>query len=336
MSEQKSPTATMLGGSVADLKAEAKKLGVKGYSKMNAKLLKEAIAAAKGETTPDTATEEKAATVPAKKEKKTTPAKSAEVLGPDLIQEASKEIEQLTKDDALKLAHDLVEDTDFNYFKLGGVLSSIQANGWWEGKGFETFKDFIEAEYGLQYRKGMYLIAIYNGLVEANVPWDKVKELGWTKLKELSTMLTHDNVDEWVKRAKNMSTIQLIEYIKSEKAGGGTESGTTTTTPSEVSTMTFKVHPDQKETIETAIEKQMADSGTEFKPVALEYICQNYMESTLGKKKKDAGEAPDFATLLKDQDKLEVMKTLFDTSTPEEVMGVFEKVYPNLNVTIEM
>ena len=44
---------------------------------------------------------------------------------------------------------------------------------------------------------------------------------------------------------------------------------------------TFKLHPDQKEIVEAAIEYAKHKSGTEFDTVALEYVCQEVMGSGL-------------------------------------------------------
>lgn len=251
-----------------------------------------------------------------------TKAKEPEVLGKDLITDASQHIEMLTKETALAEIKTLIDDTEFNQFKIGGVLSIIQANGWWEGQGHESFKDFMETEYGMAYRKGMYLIGIYNGLVESGVPWEKVKEVGWTKLKELAGLLTLENVDMWVGKAKELSTTQLIEYIKQYNTSGGGEPGATAgqAAASSVSTMTFKLHADQRDTVNQALEKAMKDNNTDVQTVALEFICMQYLEGALGKQTK--GKVG--------------LKTMMVNSTPEEVMGVFEQVFPDLNVTIEV
>ena len=40
---------------------------------------------------------------------------------------------------------------------------------------------------------------------------------------------------------------------------------------------TFKLHPDQKEILEAALEDAKQRSGTKFDTVALEYVCYGYM-----------------------------------------------------------
>lgn len=233
----------------------------------------------------------------------------------DLIGDIASEIENISKEAAFEMVPELIESVDFSYFKLGGVLSVIQDNGWWEGES-ETFKLFIPEKFGLQYRKAMYLINIYDNLVEANIPWHKVSGLGWTKLKELADILTTENVDEWVELAESLTTLNLKLKIKAFKAA---ELGLDGTESEGVSTITFTVHPDQKETINEAVEKGMEDAGTEFKGVALEAICLNFLAGG------NTGSTKSLS-----------LKGTMEKYTPGQVFEAFEAIWPEINITVEM
>jgi hypothetical protein len=200
----------------------------------------------------------------------------------DMILQTAKEVENLKEDKAFILVPRLMGDIDQNYFKLGGILSKIQAEGWFLNKGYENFKAYVEAECSIKYRKAMYLIGIYNGLVESGIAWAKVAHLGWTKLKELAGIMTPENVDEWVEIASGMNTLQLIEYIAKQAEGSDAANSTETAKDSAkaVTTMTFKLHKDQKETVEAALEKAQKQSGTEVKSAALEYIAIDFLGGT--------------------------------------------------------
>lgn len=237
----------------------------------------------------------------------------------DLIVETAKEINALDKETAFEVVPSLIDSVDFSYFKLGGVLSAIQDNDWWNEEA-PTFRSFIEDNFGLHYRKGMYLIKIYDGLVEAEIPWHKVSGLGWTKLKELADILTQENCDEWVAKAESMSTLNLIDAVKAFKSGELSTDGTTDPDSSGVSTITFKVHPDQKETIKEAVEQAMEDSDTEFKGVALEAICMNFLAGGSTK------EAPKPLSL----------QGTMEKHTAEQILEAFEAIFPEINLTAEM
>lgn len=232
----------------------------------------------------------------------------------DQIAETAAQVEKLSKEEAIKLVPTLAEDVDYSYFKLGGVLSVIQSNNWWKDDGFDTFKSYIETSFGLQYRKAMYLVNIYNGLVDAEIPWSAVGQLGWTKLKELADILDKDNYKEWVKIAENRTVLQLQEYIREYKKGNLEKGEEASAETSSVSSMTFKVHADQKETITQAIEKAKGEAETDVAAVALEAICMAYLSG--GKIK-----VPSLESLMKKYQ-------------PEDILEVFGKVHPSYDITV--
>lgn len=234
----------------------------------------------------------------------------------DLIVKTVHEVENMKEDRAFKLVPHLLDNIDHDYFKLGGVLSVIQANGWFQDRGFETFRAYVEGEGGIMYRKAMYLIGIYNGLVASGVKWDQVKHLGWTKLVELTPHLTPENVDEWVGVAEGMTVAQLQDYIKAKTAAAATGGDAPAVDESKkTTTMTFKVHADQKATIREALDKAKHESGTEVDSVALEFIALDYLGSS---SKLSA---------------IPSLKELMAGKSAEEVLGVFGEVFPD--VTLE-
>jgi hypothetical protein len=242
--------------------------------------------------------------------------KTGEVLAPDLISTVAAELENLKEVEARKLVTELREGADFGFFKLGGVLSVIQSNNWIEPHG--TFRDFVENEHGLNYRRAMYYIGIYNGLVESGIPWDEVKSLGWTKLKEIVPVLTKANVKAWVKTALKQTTLQLIETVKSHVAAEaqkklGNDGATEPSLP--VTTKTFKVHSDQKATIEAALAKAKQIASTTFDTVALDFICLDYLGGT-GTHASVAGQLQNLGI--------------------DAALKAFEEAFPNVALTAEV
>ena len=237
----------------------------------------------------------------------------------DLIVATVKEIGALDKETAFEVVPSLLESAEFSYFKLGGVLSAIYDNDWWVDAGYAKFKEFIPGAFGLHHRKAFYLINIYDALVESGIPWDKVSGLGWCKLSKIAKILTLDNVDEWVARANSMTTLNLAEAVKAFNAGELSTEGTTAPDSSGVSTITFKVHPDQKETINEAVDKAMEEAETEFRGVAIEAVCLNYLAGGTTKKVKTPS-----------------LKATMEQHTVEAVFEAFEAIWPEINITAEM
>lgn len=223
------------------------------------------------ENTPATVKPE-TAKVPAKKEAK---AAKQEVQSPgdDLIADTIHQIESMKEEEARQALLALTDETELGMFRIGGTLSIIQANQWFAP--FPSFKDYVENEAKMHYRKALHLVAIYNSLSESKVPWAKVKNLGWTKLKELAPILTLDNVDEWVAIASESTVLNLIELVRAAQSKDTQIEGKS----SPVVTKTFKLHSDQKATVEAALDKAREQANTDADTVALEFICLDFMNS---------------------------------------------------------
>jgi hypothetical protein len=234
--------------------------------------------------------------------------KEGEIVEPDLLQDLVHKIETTKEKEALAQIEAELEKTEVATFMIGGLLSLVQANGWYAP--FASFREFVEANYCIGYRKAMYWIDIYNRLSNAGIPWAKVKDLGWTKLQIIAAVLTQENVDEWVGVAKSQNTVTLIETVKNAKAKAVQQSITDETSKT-VTTMSFKVHEDQKATIEAAIEKAKVQSGTDTNTVALEFICLDFMGGTS-------------------------LVDTFKKLGPEKVFKAVDQAFPTLNVDVTM
>jgi len=252
--------------------------------------------------------------------------KAPKAAGADLIHDTSTELEGITDDEvAIKLAKTLLDGESFSDFKLGGVVAVIMTKGFWEGKGYETLRKWIEGELGMDYRKAMHLKDIYNNLVASAVPWEKVKGLGWTKLIHLSDIMTLENVDEWVAKASHPVTVlQVIEMVKAFKTAAlitpeGAAPAAVPTAPETVSTLTFKVHPDQKDDINAAVAKAMGDINTTFPAVGLHNMAMSYIEKATG-----APTVPQKS-----------MEQMMAEAGWEKTLEIFAQVYPGVNLTVE-
>jgi len=251
--------------------------------------------------------------------------KAPKVKTGDVINDTAVELEKLTKDEALKEAHNLLDGESFSDFKLGGLISIIQTNGFWEGMGYEKLQLWISGELdGMDYRKAMHLKDIYNNLVTSGVDWNKIKKLGWTKLIHLSGVMTKENVDEWVDKCKAPTTVlQIAEMVKVSKmaavATGTPAAPVATPTASEtISTFTVKLHADQREIINAAVASAMADIGTEFPAVALTTIAETYLENKTGKPVKGAS-----------------LEELMKDAGWEKTLEVFGGLFPKVDLTVE-
>lgn len=274
------------------------------------------------EVVENTTSQEVAETKTTPKSETKLPAKKTldgEILKADLIANTAYELENIDQPTkAANMVKDLLEQDDFNEFKLGGLLTVIKDKGWIAE--YPNFRQFIEAEFGLAYRKAMYCMALYRDLVESGVLWDQVKHLGWTKLKELAPFLKPDNAPKLIAKAEQLTVLQLIEFLAKMSAGTalkGTEQDEPTT-----ATMTFKVHKDQRETIAEALTKAKKQGKTDVATVALELICLDYLGGG-GK-------------VVLPEITVEVMGEAMKKIGINKTLEAFEKVWPEIEMTVKV
>ena len=117
-----------------------------------------------------------------------------------------------------------------------------------------------------------------------------------------------------------MTVLQLQEHIKAKSAGASTggDAPATETDAKKTTTMTFKLHEDQKQTVREALDKAKHETGTEFDAVALEQMALDFLGGT---------------------SKLKAMPTLKELmagKSAEEVLQVFGEVFPDVELTAEL
>ena len=108
----------------------------------------------------------------------------AEELTADDIVDLDQEIKKLNKDDAIARLLELEERHEKTFFEIGGVLSAIQKNEWFDP--FASLDEWVENNMAISRAKARALIQIYDAIVESGVKWAKVKHLSWTKLRAIA------------------------------------------------------------------------------------------------------------------------------------------------------
>lgn len=259
-------------------------------------------------------------------------------LPPDIISQAAHVIENLDAQGAFAMANELLDGSEFNTFKLGGVLLRVNSEKYFttignEGKGYESFKEFVEIEYGFKYRKAMYLVEIYSAVIELNLTWDKIKHIGWTKLKTLLNsnlnLVTAENIDGWIKKAEGMTVLQLESAVKGATSNNG--QAIENDPGKEVTTMTFKLHPDQKDVLRTALEKAKEQGGFDTDTVALEMIATQFLGSP-GFTTSTVSAEPVAATTF---DGVSMAET-FATLGYAKVLEFFEQAFPTIELSVSI
>ncbi len=232
----------------------------------------------------------------------------------DYFATVATNIAQMSMEQAQESATTLATTIETSYLELGGILFVINKNSWF-GQ-YDSFKEYVIETFGFAERKAKYLISIYEHLVEAQIPWEKVQGIGWTKLKDLAPHLTLENVDEWAEKAKNLSVTELQAMLKAE-AGDATNE----TMSSEFVNRNFKVAEDQAEVIDAAISKAKAEGETEFDNVALAYIAAGYLGGSVN-------------TAAPDMTPIEMLKVAVAKMNPEQALETMADMMPQFDIEV--
>jgi hypothetical protein len=172
-------------------------------------------------------------------------------------------------------------------------------------------------------------------VISLGLPWSAFEGIGWSKLRMIAPVLTSENHAVWVALAKKMTQIALLDHVK--KHLEAQEKGEPAPEPeqSKITSMTFQVHADQRETIETAIDLAKKQSKTDYAAVALEYICLAYLNHPAAEKPKKKGVVAVDATL-EDAVKSVLLMVRQSTQNPKQacelVLGLFERVFPEVDL----
>ena len=253
-----------------------------------------------------------------------------EVLDPDKLQGSANVIENLpSEESALTMMKKLTLDQAINWFELGGVLNKINKEQWLGPYG--SFDELCEQEFGFKKSKAHYLMAIYKKLLVVGLSWKDVEEIGWSKLRLLCSKLSPDQLSTWVEsgKAKELTRLEIEADLKGD---------TSIDTESQVSTLTFKPHDDQLDTIMTALAKAKKMAPTPFDTVALEAICTEFIATGPKVVPKAVGGAVVEAPAITD------MTAMFQQCVDrhdgdiddalKEIFDAFEKVFPAYGVDV--
>ena len=257
--------------------------------------------------------------------KKVSTKKGKKIKTDDLIVNMVFAVENATVAESLERAKAAVESGDEDQFQLGGDLFKISEEKRYSEEGYDKFTVYVADALGLHPRKAYYMIDFYKAIVASEVKWADVKDLGWTKLRILARIITKKNAKKWIAVAEKIKGYRELEELVAKakpKADKGEDPPAST---GDTTTMTFKLHADQKEIVDMALDKAMEEGSTDVKSVALEYICQDYLS---GGDKPAAEEGAEVVEM--------TLAELMRNKTPAEVMDAFSEVWPEADVTIEM
>ena len=130
-------------------------------------------------------------------------------------------METMTPDEKFSAVANLKEKLEENFVSLGQLLSEIKRSKIFRVKGYESFKDFVEAEYSLSGSLAGKLVAVFDVFIEEmDVDEGTVRDIGFDRLQMIQPLVRKADWaqrDEWVQKAEEMPTKDLRDHIKELK-----------------------------------------------------------------------------------------------------------------------
>lgn len=129
--------------------------------------------------------------------------------------------ENMSPEEKFNAVANLKDQLEDNFISLGQLLSEIKRSKLFLFKGYEKFKDFVEAEYQLSGSLAGKLVGTYDLFIEEmDIDETEVKEIGFDRLQMIKPLMQKADWqlrDEWVHKAEEMPTKELREHIKELK-----------------------------------------------------------------------------------------------------------------------
>ena len=124
---------------------------------------------------------------------------------------------QEVRDTILKLKTEIETD----YAQLCYFLWYVKAKQFYTSWNYASLKEYVSKELGFQISKAYYLISVWSeiGAKQGKELFDSVVlEVGWSKAAQLKRVITAENADSWLEKARNLSVDSLIKEIRFELA----------------------------------------------------------------------------------------------------------------------
>jgi hypothetical protein len=162
-------------------------------------------------------------------------------------------------------------ERDTKFVELGRYLCEVRAGQYWRLDQLGSFDEFLERKFPDSRRKAYYLMAIHEQLTR--VPRHTLKEVGWTKAKELARLARREGQQfesaPWLHKAQALTKEEFKREVERHLTGKDSE-------PWEL--LYFKLYKSQLPVIEQALETAGLMLGaTRSRGYCLEMICADFL-----------------------------------------------------------
>lgn len=124
------------------------------------------------------------------------------------------------------LAVQLRDVADGCAYLQGALLVRLQHDGLWRRvPGCEelTWTEFVEDKLALGSRRERYLRVVYERSLALGITAEEVEAVGWTKLREVLTVATRENIGQWLRVARTEPSARIAQRVRRARAARSPE-----------------------------------------------------------------------------------------------------------------
>jgi len=187
---------------------------------------------------------------------------------------------QAPKPDNTEKLKSLLRKESETWYDIATVAYEIYSSQEWKAKGYESCKDYVKAELapaGLSYEMFMYRVKMGQAIDTYAIAKEELIGIGWTKFKEVASLLLTENfpvdsLQATLDTAKQLSREELQDYVRKEKVkhAKGEEI-------EKILTIKFKLLDEQAEIVKEALHIAQELALSDNLNVALTYICSDFV-----------------------------------------------------------
>lgn len=110
-------------------------------------------------------------------------------------------------------------NTNINALVLGKLISENILNEYWKKLGYDSFGDFVaQSNLSFTKRTAYNYIDLWKLFCKFTIDMDKFTEIPYSKLLKIKDVITEDNLEEWLSKAKELSRSDLELELEENKA----------------------------------------------------------------------------------------------------------------------
>ncbi len=170
----------------------------------------------------------------------------------------------------------------------GEMLYEVHEGRYWDawtyredGKDHEyaNFDDYVERELDMKRRKAYYLLDIYKKfVVELKLPVEILRDLSWTKSKEIVKVIDEKNWKTLIPKLHTMTTNEVRDMVKTMQGKGGAK----TAAEEKFDRMIFALAPDQHNNVQDALRVAQSLTGSQQAGNNLDMIAIDFIAGKIG------------------------------------------------------